>query len=243
MRDTWSAHIPGADPFSGEFIATDIRTFYNFGDPTVSYVAATREGGETDRIYAITVNNAPDPGGLLGIDDVYYDRMPLYVDDSLPLKLFAKVSHSWGLGQIDWVKLHALMAGREYIDWKLSFPDWNNSEPIYYDPGLHDDGDFGDEVAGDGIFTNSTIRVRPDSGFYSYYDFPCYPGSRIVVRDLESNYAIADTVFKVDKRSVCTGDLDGDRDVDGGDLVDLSSETNGMPLDEFAQDYGRTNCL
>lgn len=84
MRDTWSAHIPGADPFSGEFIATDIRIFYNFGDPTVSYVAATREGGETDRIYAITVKSGHDPGGLLGVDDVFYDRMPSYETSHSP---------------------------------------------------------------------------------------------------------------------------------------------------------------
>lgn len=239
-RDTWSAHIPGSDPFSGEFLATDIKIIWPFW---VSYFAATREGGETDRIYSVTITKQADPSWSFGIVDIYYDRKPLYVDDAMPLKLFAKVNHSGGLSEVDWVYLHALMDGREYIDWKLDHPDWNNSRPFYYDPGIHDDGDFGDEEAGDGIFTNNTIRVRPDSGFYSEYGFPCYPGSRVVMRDMESNYFIADTWLKVDERSVCTGDLNGDRDVDGGDLFEFMSETNGMTLDEFAQDFGRTNCL
>jgi hypothetical protein len=242
-RDTWSAHIPGSDPFSGEFLATDIHVLTDFWDTPVSYFAATREGGETDRIYSVTVKKQADISWSFGIVDIYYDRLPLYVDDSMPLKLFAKIHHSGGLGEIYWVKMHALTAGREYFDWKLDYPDFNNTAPIHYDPGLNDDGDFGDEEAGDGIFTNNTIRVRPDSGFYSEYGFPCYPGSRVVMRDMESNYFIADTWLKVDERSVCTGDLNGDRDVDGGDLFEFMSETNGMTLDEFAQDFGRTNCL
>jgi hypothetical protein len=60
---------------------------------------------------------------------------------------------------------------------------------------------------------------------------------------MESNYFIADTVFKVDERSVCLGDENGDRDVDGGDLFDYLSGAIGISLNAFAQEFGRTNCI
>jgi hypothetical protein len=242
MRDTWSEHIPGGDPFSGGYLATDIQCSLMLGKRRITYYAATREAG-TDRIYSVEVAEVTDPRWVFGIVDIYYDRQPLFVDDSMPLSVFAKVLHSGGLSEVHWVNLHALMDGREYIDWKLDHPDWNNSVPIYYDAGMHDDGDFGDEEAGDGVFTNSTVRVRADSGFYSEYGFPCYPGSRVVLRDMQSNYFIADTVFKVDERSVCLGDFNGDRDVDGNDLSDYMSGGGSITLDAFAQDFGRINCL
>jgi hypothetical protein len=240
MRDTWSEHIPGGDPFGGGYQATNMS--YSYMENRIAYYAATREDG-TDRIYSVEVSEVSDLDWEFGIVDIYYDRQPLYVDDSTPLSVFAKVLHSGGLSEVYWVKLHALMDGREYKDWKLDHPDWNNTAPIYYDAGLRDDGDFGDEEAGDGVYSNNTIRVRPDSGFYSEYGFPCYPGSRVVLRDMESNYFIADTVFKVDERSVCLGDGNGDRDVDGGDLFDYLSGAIGISLDAFAQEFGRTNCI
>lgn len=39
----------------------------------------------------------------------------------------------------------------------------------------------------------------------------------------------------------CKGDLDADSDVDGSDLVTFAAGGTGIPLEEFAADFGRTN--
>ncbi len=40
----------------------------------------------------------------------------------------------------------------------------------------------------------------------------------------------------------CLADLNGDGDVDGSDLVDYMTDTQELPLDIFAKDFGRINC-
>ncbi len=40
----------------------------------------------------------------------------------------------------------------------------------------------------------------------------------------------------------CTGDFDGDGDVDGIDVAALGSDPYQVPLDGFAEDFGRENC-
>jgi hypothetical protein len=62
-----------------------------------------------------------------------------------------------------------------------------------YDDGIH----YGDLVAGDGIYTNNTIRTNPNSNFYERYPLPRGVGIRIVARDLDRNYVLADTMLTV----------------------------------------------
>ena len=42
--------------------------------------------------------------------------------------------------------------------------------------------------------------------------------------------------------STCPGDFNGDRDVDGSDLADYIIDSDGLGLEAFATDFGKTNC-
>jgi len=42
--------------------------------------------------------------------------------------------------------------------------------------------------------------------------------------------------------AVCSGDHDGDFDVDGGDLATQAAGNEGIDLTDFAEQFGRTNC-
>ena len=66
-----------------------------------------------------------------------------------------------------------------------------------YDWTLYDDGTHGDRLAGDGIYTNDTIRARPTSNFYERFSLPKSLGIRIIARDQDYNYVMADTVLTV----------------------------------------------
>ncbi len=41
---------------------------------------------------------------------------------------------------------------------------------------------------------------------------------------------------------ICEGDFDSDRDVDGSDLAIFAAGGTGITLEDFAADFGRTNC-
>ena len=41
---------------------------------------------------------------------------------------------------------------------------------------------------------------------------------------------------------MCEGDFDSDRDVDGSDLAIFAAGGTGITLEDFAADFGRTNC-
>jgi hypothetical protein len=62
---------------------------------------------------------------------------------------------------------------------------------------MYDDGTHGDLVAGDGIYTNDTIRTNPTCNFYERFTLPKEVGVRIVARDEDHNYVLADTCLTV----------------------------------------------
>ena len=71
---------------------------------------------------------------------------------------------------------------------------------------LRDDGTSGDTTAGDGIFTYDLIATRKGDydGFntwYTHYDLPAEVGIRVIVKDIDGNYGIADTNLMI------TGDV------------------------------------
>jgi hypothetical protein len=238
-RDTFSALIPGDDPFSEGFIATDLIK----DNHTYIYFALTR-ANNVDMIYRVKKFPAEDNYLDFKIDIDGYDRQPFYTDESEPMTVFAKL-YGWpSLDAIEWVRLQSLVDGREYKDWHLENPLWTNVPPISYDPEFNDDGTQGDKTADDGVFTNNTIQLQLASGFYNAYPFPCYPGIRIVAKDTDHNYTLTDGVFEVTERSLCEGNTDDDSDTDGLDLanyIDTLAETLLSPF-AFADDFGRRDC-
>ena len=61
--------------------------------------------------------------------------------------------------------------------------------------------------------------------------------ARIIVE-----YATAIARFDLSSLSVCDGDFDLDGDVDGSDLAVFAVGGTTITLEEFATDFGRTNC-
>ena len=57
--------------------------------------------------------------------------------------------------------------------------------------------------------------------------YDLYPGFWYALADLES---------------VCPGDFDGDKDVDGAHLVRYIHDSGGLGLDVFAINFGKVNC-
>ena len=54
-----------------------------------------------------------------------------------------------------------------------------------------------DRFPGDGIYTNDTIRTNPTCNFYERFTLPKDVGVRIVARDENNNYVMADTSLTV----------------------------------------------
>ena len=80
-------------------------------------------------------------------------------------------------------------------------------------------------TAGDGIYTNNTIRSNSGSNFYTRYTLPHYVGVRVVAKDVDDNYVIADTNISVSE--TLSDRLDhgsGPNAAEPGDRGDSSSQ-------------------
>lgn len=185
-RDTLSYLIPGYDPYHGD-ISTDLTANgrYYFHRSHVENVVHKID--TAPRNFSVVPN----------IRRIWFDQPALLHDGTTTVTVYAKVSDAQGLDNIEWVKMRTLVEGVEYVDWKLFNPGWSNTEPLFYNPVLYDDGTHGDKTAGDGIFTNNTLKTRGDSGFYDHYTLPQDVGIRVVAKDVDSNYVIADTNLSV----------------------------------------------
>ena len=71
----------------------------------------------------------------------------------------------------------------------------------------------------------SPLMDTQDSPFSDSFDL--YPGFWYVISALGS---------------ICPGDFDGDKDVDGADLAEYIFDSGGLTLDVFAANFGKTNC-
>jgi hypothetical protein len=179
MRDSFSEWIQSdGDAFRGLFKATGLAADAPPANsiPSPRYFASSRAFG-TDIIHAV-IADRPHRGPQ--VLQMYYDRWPLLIDDETALAVYALVHISGpdGLEAIEGVRMHSLVNGVEQKDWQLLNPAWHNTPPIHYQKELFDDGiSGGDRTAGDGVYTNSTIKAHPDSGFTKSTAFPPIPGS------------------------------------------------------------------
>jgi len=193
-RDTLSTHISGwSECLSITDITSDDRYYFLITRPETGI-------GKYDysRIHRIDMNPT-DFNVTPNITDISFSAAALYHDESTTVTVYATVSDAQGLGSIEWVKMHTLVNGREFIDWRLEDSGWSNAEPLYYcsQSLLYYDGTHGDETAGDGIYTCDQLKTCGDSGFYDKYTLPHDAGIRIVARDEDDNYCIADTVLTI----------------------------------------------
>jgi hypothetical protein len=112
-----------------------------------------------------------------------------------------QVRDAQGLGNIEWVNLSTLVAGKETPDWPmgrgpLAFPSGDTSSTRLFDDGSH-----GDRVAGDGIYSFDAMATRKGSRdldgvwntWYAHHALPHAVEIRLIAKDKDDNYSIADT--------------------------------------------------
>jgi len=180
QRDTLSTYF---SPCTGEYLVTDITADDRY------YFIGGKCGADPGQIHRIDMAPA-DFSQAPNITAINFDSNKLLHDGTTLATVMATVSDAQGLGTITQVRLQFLVDG-------LEGPEWLSDRPLYYDSWLYDDGTHGDQAAGDGIFTNNTIKTNPSSNFYTRYALPKQVGIRIVVQDEDYNYVMADTYLTV----------------------------------------------
>ncbi len=186
QRDTWAYWFT-----ESSWIGTDYRVSEITADDRY-YLMGSKPEGDIARLHRVDM--APtDFSQAPNITAIIFSAPQLVNDGTTRITVMATVSDAQGFATIDRVRLQYLVDG-------LEKPAWLVGDPVYYDAFMYDDGVHGgDLVAGDGIYTNNTIRTNPNSNFYERYSLPRDIGIRIIARDQDRNYVLADTVLPVAK--------------------------------------------
>ena len=188
------AHLATGD--LRDTLSSLLKEWYCFQNYTVSdittdnryYFLAGRCDDSVAKIYRIDLKPT-DYSQCPTISEVWFSAPNLLHDNVTSITIMARVSDPQGLGNIDWVKMTTMVGGLEY-------PEWLNATPLNFWPILYDDGTHGDAVAGDGIFTNNTLRTQT-SNFYQHFPAPCPVGIRIMAKDKNDNHSLVDTTLLV----------------------------------------------
>ncbi len=110
-------------------------------------------------------------------------------DESTTITIAATVSDPNGLSTITSVKWIPMFEGQE---------DVAGDAPLIGDTHtMYDDGTHGDAAAGDGTYTQNTIRTRSSSSYFTEVTLPYAFGLRILATDEDGNHTIADTRLTV----------------------------------------------
>jgi hypothetical protein len=180
QRDTLSylfAESAGSGPYQISDITADDRYYF---------IGSKLDIGRIHRVDMAPTVCSPAPN----ITAINFTSNKLLNDGTSRTTVMATVSDA--PGTISWVRLKSLVDGLETPEWMTG------GEPLAYDNwNLYDDGTHGDRVAGDGIYTNNTIRTNPACNFYERFTLPKEVGVRIVVQDADNNYVMADTSLTV----------------------------------------------
>jgi hypothetical protein len=172
MRDTASYHFPESRSVGGSNltdITADNRFYYLGSEPaSISYI---------HRVDMAPASTAPAPD----VVSISFGQPQLFLGSSVPIPITVQVSDPKGSGNIASVQMHTLVDGRE-------FPYGQVHEPLTYTtPLVH---------RGEGTFTG-TIAPNKFSSFYTSYTLPRSVGIRVVVKNNDTHYVMADTVIPV----------------------------------------------
>ena len=189
-RDTWSS-VFGESGCVGASNLTDLTATGRY-----YFMGSRCDGTKTAKIHR--VDTAPTSfGNTPRITAIKFSQPALLKDGATTIVIAVTVSDSQGAGNIEWVRIHSLVDG-------LEAPEWLNFDPLsFFWPLLLDNGSNGDEVAGDGIYTfNAVSTTLNASNFYTRYSLPHDVGIRVVAKDKDGNYAIADTRLTVTNQAL-----------------------------------------
>ncbi len=196
-RDTWSYYLPTMGG-SNSNITEDDRYYFHTIDGWPN--------GEDDvGLYRIDMQTQGDSQAP-HVQQIAFDSPVLPDIEDATIGVRVTITDLQGIDNIDWVRLTPLVEGQEEPAWAMG------REPLAFptgDPGstlLYDDGTHGDETEGDGIFSFDSIATRKGgreegewNTWYRHYTLPAPVGIRIIVKDKDNNYAIADTELVISK--------------------------------------------
>jgi len=204
-RDTWSYFLP-TQWGSTSNVTEDDRYYFHSIDGSEAVAGVYR-------IDMKTTGDAKAPH----VQSIEFSAPALYHQDGVKIAVQVRITDPQGTGNIEWAKLTPLVEGQETPPWSmgrepLAFPTGDAGSTLLYDDGTH-----GDVTPDDGFFTFDSIATRKGDydGFntwYNHYTLPAKVGIRIIVKDNDNNYAIADTeltimgpAYYVDPSGSCNG--------------------------------------
>jgi hypothetical protein len=172
LRDTFSSRFPEAAAVGGSNltdITSDNRYYYVGSEPaSISYI---------HRIDMAPVTTAPAPD----ITSITFGQPQLIYGDTTPITVTVQVSDPKGLDNIQSVQMKAMVNGLEY-------PQGEIYEPLVYQNPL--------AVSGGGVYSG-TVYPQVWFSYNTTYPLPTPVGVRIVVKNKDEHYTIADTSIMV----------------------------------------------
>jgi len=188
---------------------------------------------QQDLIYRVDIEpDAGDYGAVPRVLGVVFGAPAILNDDTTPMTVYVTVSDPQGLDNIEYVRVISLGEyGREGAEWYTFFRTPLGFGGDSSSGDATDDGTNGDVTAGDGTYTLDFMRARSASQFYEHYtDMPIDAPIRILVKDKDGNYALADTLLRVTNDPndlvVPPGDDDGNG-TGNGDQGNDGTSTDG----------------
>ncbi len=194
-RDTWSYYL-----FSQWGNTSNITKDDRF------YYYAYDNNADNSGIYRVDMRSTGDPQAPY-IQNIGFDAPAMLDHDGVTLSARVTLTDPQGLNNIDWVRLVPLVEGQEEPPWAmgrepLAFPSGDSGSTLLYDDATH-----GDEIAGDGVYTFDSIATRKGdregehafNTWYQHYSLPSPVGVRIITKDTDNNYSIADTQLVISK--------------------------------------------
>ena len=122
-------------------------------------------------------STAPAPD----VVSISFGQQQLFLGSTTPIPITVHVNDPKGVSNIVSVQMHTLVDGRE-------FPYGQVYEPLSYTTPLTNKGD--------GIFVG-TVSPNKYSSVYTKYGLPRPVGVRVVVKNSDEHYVLADTVITV----------------------------------------------
>jgi hypothetical protein len=151
------------------------------------YYMATKPTGLTARIHQVDL--AAPPGGRGGaplISSISFTKQQWSIEDTTPLTVTAQVSDPKGLANLQYVYMQVLVDGLEQPAWLT------NAWKPFSEAQMVD--------SGGGIFT-CTSNLQNYSSFYTHYKLPHEVGVRIIAKNKDEHYMIADTTITITTRA------------------------------------------
>lgn len=202
-RDTGSYFIQDSSNSWYQSGLTDNNRYYYI--PAASSAPTTPPYNYLRRVDLNPTSFDPAPD----ITDIKCSAPALLHVDGAAVTFTARVTDAQGLDNIAWVNLSVLIEGREQPSWPmgrapLAFPSGDPGSTLMYDDGTH-----GDAAASDGVFTFNAVATRKGdyAGFntwYNHFTLPHDVGIRIIAKDKDENYTIADTRLTITDRGAWT---------------------------------------